>query len=571
MVLFSDGDWNLGEPPSQAAAQLRIKNIPVFPVGAGSRWRLPDIDIARFDAPTFAAVGKPLRIPFVIDSAMPADYTVTISLTPSSGKPVTSQVTVPAMDRLEDAIVWKPEEIGDFELTLEVPPHPNELASDNNKRTVPINIRKETIKILLVESVPRWEYRYLRNALERDPGVEVSCLLFHPDLNRVGGGKGYIDKFPESLEALSQYDVVYLGDVGVSDSQLSAEQCRLIKGLVQSQASGLILMPGLRGGHASLMTTELAELYPVVLDEAQTRGWGSRTPAQFALTEAGRRSLLTKLEDEEDENARLWESLPGFHWYAAALRAKAGSEVLALHKTESSEYGRIPLLATKTYGTGKILFMGTDGAWRWREGVEDKYHYRFWGQVARWMVYQRSMAQGKSMRLFYSPDRPRTDDVVTLNANVMETSGEPLQRGTVFVQIAAPSGQTERVRLRATGDEWGLFTGKFTPREHGDYQMTLACRENQSSLDAKLSVQGLRRERTGKPARYDVLEEIAAITRGKMGDTGNLDSLIEEISALPEPEPLIYRLRIWCHPFWAGSLVLLLAVFWIGRKLNGMI
>ena len=100
--------------------------------------------------------------------------------------------------------------------------------------------------------------------------------------------------------------------------------------------------------------------------------------------------------------------------------------------------GRVPLLVTKTYGTGKVLFMGTDSAWRWREGVEDRYHYRFWGQVARWMAYQRQMAAGQSMRLFYAPDRPEAGNVLTLNANVMNTTGEPLRDGTVVVQIVAP-------------------------------------------------------------------------------------------------------------------------------------
>ena len=27
--------------------------------------------------------------------------------------------------------------------------------------------------------------------------------------------------------------------------------------------------------------------------------------------------------------------------------------------------------------------MGSDSAWRWRRGVEDKFHYRFWSQVVR--------------------------------------------------------------------------------------------------------------------------------------------------------------------------------------------
>ena len=56
-----------------------------------------------------------------------------------------------------------------------------------------------------------------------------------------------------------------------------------------------------------------------------------------------------------------------------------------MHQESSNAFGRIPLLVTRTFGAGKILFMGTDGAWRWRRGVEDLYHYRFWGQVVRWM------------------------------------------------------------------------------------------------------------------------------------------------------------------------------------------
>ncbi len=571
VVLMGDGDWNVGSPPALTASKYRLKNVPIYGVGVGSESRLPDIDLVRVDALTFGVVNKPMRIPFVIESAMPRDQNVTVTLTPSSGEAVTKQITIPAMGTLEDAILWHPKSVGEFELTVSVPVNPDELVKDNNERTVPISIKEEALKVLLVESFPRWEYRYLRNALERDPGVEVSCLLFHPGLTKTGGGRGYIKEFPEDLDALSEYDVVFLGDVGMGDGQLTAEQCRLIKGLVHSQASGLILMPGFRGGHLSLMGSELDELYPVALDATQSRGWGARVPAQFELTESGRRSLLTRLENNEEENARLWESLPGFQWYAPVLRAKVGTEVLATHKTETNRFGRVPLLVTRTYGTGKILFMGTDAAWRWREGVEDLYHYRFWGQVARWMAYQRSMAQGDLMRLFYSPDRPNPGDVVTLNANVMSNTGEPLQSGNVVVQVVAPSGKTDTVRLRANGDEWGLFTGSFTPEEPGDYQLKLSCRENGSSVETRLAVQGEVKEQLGKAARFDVLDEIATISRGRMADGTKIEELINEIAQLPEPDPEVRRLRLWCHPIWAGTLVFLLGVFWTGRKMIGVI
>ena len=112
----------------------------------------------------------------------------------------------------------------------------------------------------------------------------------------------------------------------------------------------------------------------------------------------------------------------------------------AVHKDASNEYGRLPLLATRTYGAGKVLFMGTDGAWRWRKGVEDKYHYRFWGQVVRWMAYQRNMAKGETMRLYYVPDQPRMNQVLSLHANVMERSGEPLHGGEVTAACDRPIG-----------------------------------------------------------------------------------------------------------------------------------
>ena len=396
------------------------------------------------------------------------------------------------------------------------PPLPQELITENNERVVPIEVREEALKVLLVESVPRWEYRYVRNALERDTGVDVSCLLFHPGLSKVGGGRGYIKAFPSSMDELSQYDVLFLGDVGVGEGQLTVEQCRLIKGLVERQASGLILMPGLQGRQLSLADTDLESLYPVTLDVTQPHGWGSRTASQFELTSAGRRSLLTRLEDSEDANAQLWETLPGFQWYAAVDRAKVNSQVLATHKTERNQYGRLPLLVTRTYGTGKVLFMGTDGAWRWREGVEDKYHYRFWGQVARWMAYQRSMASGELMRLYFTPDRPQASDSVTFYANVSGVGGEPLQNGTVLLRVVSPSGKTESVRLSPRGEEWGLFSSAYVPQEHGTYQLTLSCRENGSTLETTLDVQGTVLEKMGRPARFDVLQEIAEVTGGKL-------------------------------------------------------
>lgn len=571
VVLMSDGDWNIGNSPSSAATKLRTRKIPVYALGVGAETRLPDIELVSLDAPTSGVPNKTMRIPFVVRSALARDVETTISMTATDGQTVTKAVRIPAMGRLRETIEWRPKRTGEFRLTMEVPEAAGELLPDNNELSVPIRISEEALRVLIVESFPRWEYRYIRNALERDPGVEVNCLMFHPDLNAVGGGRGYLKEFP-SNEDLFKYDVVFLGDVGVTANQLTIDDCDQIRQLVRSHAGGLVFLPGFRGYQYTLLETKLDELFPVHMDAAQPKGWGSPRPAQFELTEAGRRSLLTRLSGQDDENVRIWSTLPGFQWYAAALRAKAGSEVLATHRSETSRFGRVPLIVAKTSGTGKILYMGSDGAWRWREGVEDLYHYRFWGQVVRWMAYQRNISEGESMRFYPTPERPAVGDVVTLNANVMTDSGEPLQNGTVMVQIVAPSGETDTVRLSPAGEDlWGLFTGTFEPKEGGEYLFVTTCRETAARLDTRLAVQGLAREKVGQPARYDVMDDIARITRGKMASVHDVSEILDVVAKLPEPDPVVHRVQLWSHPLWGGLIVLLLGVFWTGRKLIGVV
>ncbi|TWU47305.1 hypothetical protein Poly51_51050 [Rubripirellula tenax] len=573
VVLASDGDWNQGDAPVQAASRLRSLGVPVFAFPVGSDTRLPDLELISFDVPTFAIAGKKVRVPFTIESSLPRDYVTTVKMTTSGGDELTKEIRVSAMGRTSESIDWQPEDLGDQTLTLVLPKQSDEIRDDNNQTTAPISIREEKLKVLVVESVPRWEYRYLRNALSRDPGVDVSCLLFHTTAmdKRGGGNADYIAEFPTTKEELARYDVIFLGDVGIDDNQLTVEQCEWIKGLVQQQASGLVFLPGWQGRQFELLETDLADLMPVELDETQPGGWGSRTAQHFELTQLGRRSLLTKLADTADENLEVWGNLPGFQWYAPIRSAKPGTETLCIHQEISNQYGRLPLLVTRTYGAGKVLFMGTDGAWRWRKGVEDLYHYRFWGQVVRWMAYRRNMAGGESMRLYYSPEQPQVRQTITLSANVMEDSGEPLSGGDVSLRIASPSKQEKVVRFESTGEAWGAFSGRYTPREPGEHKLTLFCKQTGKSLETTVFVQGVALEQVGKPARPEVLAEIARVSRGQVLTLDRIDDVVQWLEAMPDPPPAIRRVAVWSHPLAVGLMIGLLALFWIGRKGAGLI
>ena len=571
VVLLSDGDWNVGPSPLEAAARFWTRRIPVFPIPVGAPKALPDLALVNVSAPSFGIVGDKVQVGFTIRNTLPEAVTTTVNIDDGSGRITTKQVTLPPQRESTESVFWTPQREGSSTMTVRVESVPGETLADNNERKLQISARKESIKVLVIDTLPRWEYRFIRNALSRDPGVTVRCLLFHPDKEVRGGGHDYIEAFPADLKELSTFDVVFLGDVGVAPGQLTQDQAAMLKQLVEQQASGLVFIPGRQGHQNSLLTTPLGDLLPVTIDSTKKLGTAAPAPSSLTLTESGNKNLLTILTPDERDNPKIWRSLPGFYWFAPILKARAGTEVLGVHDTLKNDYGRIPLLVTMTSGTGKVLYLGTDAAWRWRKGVEDLYHYRFWGQVARWMSYQRKMAEGQKLRLFYAPENPVAGVTLTLNANAYDATGVPLKDGRVILDATTPDGLTRRTELTPNADGPGSFHGTFPVTQPGEHRFSATCPENGDTVEAKFFVQGEPVERTGQPANPTVLADIARITRGSLADPTALPAMIEKIASLPVPEPTVRILRVWSHWAWGAAILGLFTVFWIGRKAIGTV
>lgn len=570
VLLLTDGDWNIGRSPIAAAAQYRERGIPIFAVAVGSETALPDLQLEAISPPSYGLFGEQITIPFLIRSHLTNEVKTTLVLNDGSREETRREVVIPARGQLQDTILWYPKKVGDLSVSLKLPVQPGETITENNEESFRISVRVEKLQVLVVDSLPRWEYRYLRNALARDPGVQVHSILYHPGMN-VGGGRDYLASFPSTKEAISKYDVIFLGDVGIGQGELSAADAELIKGLVEQQASGLVFMPGRRGRQLTLANTPLKDLMPVILDEAKATGQSLQNEAVLTLTTPGKGHLLTRFETDENFNSRLWQSLPGFYWSSAVAKARPGSEVLAVHSSLRNASGRMPLLATRSAGAGKVLFMGTDSAWRWRRGVEDKYHYRFWSQVVRWMAHQRHLAGKEGIRLAYSPERPEPSDTVFLQTTVLDPAGFPAEEGPVIGSIISPSGRNEQLQFTKVEGGWGVFKSQFKPGEAGRHKVVINAPEQNRKLETELAVNQRVLEQLGKPVNRGILAEISALTGGSATLAEGLAKIIQQVSLAPEPKPLERRFRIWSSPWWGGTILLLLTIYWVGRKVAGVL
>ncbi len=572
IVLYSDGDWNAGESPETLALRFRRQGIPVVTVPVGQSRALPDIRLQWLPMPKTVLLEEPTRLPFRLENHLDREVEVTVTFQAGDEADPESRVLLLAPGQVRDEhMLWRPETLGAQSLTLTTPVLPGETREDNNVAEITVDVKRDRLQVLVIDSAPRWEFRYLRNALMRDPNVDLACVLFHPDPEMgLGRGPSYLDAFPPDEEALNSYDVVFLGDVGVGEGQLTEPQALLLRGLVEDQASGLVFIPGRRGHQARLRESSMEELFPVSLDpDIDAAGVQAAVPSPLELTPLGRESVLTMLGSSPNENAVIWRSLPGFYWHAPVLRAKAGSQVLAVHAEARNAHGRLPLLVTRPFGMGKVLYLGTDGAWRWRRGVEDRYHYRFWSQVAQWMAYQRNLSESARGRIIAYPESPKQGREVSLHATLLDGNRSPLTHAEATVRWQAPSGEEGVLTLAETGGAWGAYRGQFTPEESGPYQLDVLVDGQAHGITATLAVGASIQESIGDPARPEVLRRLAEATGGTALAPGA--SVVDALQRLRPPETIVIRREWWHHPLLLTFLIGGLGLYWWLRKRAGLI
>jgi hypothetical protein len=247
------------------------------------------------------------------------------------------------------------------------------------------------------------------------------------------------------------------------------------------------------------------------------------------------------------------------------------------------------VIAAQPYGLGKVLWVGTDGTWRWRHGVGDAYHHRFWGQVVRWSASGKLMAGNPYVR--FGPVRPRVaeGDGARLQAKIAEgvagVGPDLLVAARVFkadARTGAATGEAVAVvPLRAVAGQPRTFEGTAPALPIGGYAVRLdvpqlagalhldarAGRRPEASLDV---VARETSERIELAAARDPLDRIAAATGGVVLADHEADALASRLRSLTRSATRTEETPLWDHPAALGLFFALLTVEWVARKRVGL-
>jgi hypothetical protein len=482
ILLLTEGQTTDGEGLAKAAEFSARKGVPLYTIGLGDPDPARDLELADLLVDDVVFVDDLVRFQAKLLSRGFAGQEVTIHLKqrlggtadPNATKELESiQVPAPAdgqPKRIE--ITHRPKETGDITYIIEIDPQERELQTENNRIERTILVSKEKLKVLLVDGEPRYEYRYLKNFLERQTEtIELNVILQSADPEYAGEDKFALPTFPASKDDLFRYDVVLLGDV--DPSFLSLSQMNHLAEFVIEKGGGIIFIAGEVFNPLAYKRTPLETLLPIDLADARnpTAVGNSIDAFRPGLTDEGRRSPIFRFGDDEVTSAQIWQNLPELYWFFEAPRKKPAAFVLAEHQTLQGTEGKLPIIAYQFVGAGKAMFNAVDDTWRWRLRVGDRYFGRFWIQTIRFLARSKLLGQKQAEittdRRRYQRGQPVQLHVRFPNPGLAPPSGE------LFVQVERKGHGPRRLALKAAPNARNVFEGALPQSQEGDYEIRL--------------------------------------------------------------------------------------------------
>lgn len=570
VLVLTDGGNNLGDDPVGAAEQMRQAGAPVSTVGIGDPTPTRDLAITEVLADQVVRRDNTVQVFAGIAHRGYEGKNVTVTLRRGGevigAKPLRLG---PAARKQSVSFTYTPKKEGSFNCSVSVDVLPNEITAENNRRQFLQKVVGKKLKILYVEGEPRWEYRYLKNAILRDTQIAFSCYLTTSGTQNGGEGNVPVFRFPPDEKALFEYDILILGDV--PRSYFTELQLRNIRRFVEDKGSSLIVIAGEKHMPQEYRGTPVEGVFPVVVP-AVPEQIKTDDPWQWELTPEGRQDPLLRMAEDPAQSLQIWKTLPGMFWNAGVERAKPGATVLVVNSARSNAYGKRVVLAVQSFGAGRCLMQLTDTTWRWRWRVGDRWFYRYWGQALRAMTP--SEPPGGNRYAQVNADRAEylLGDRVSLHARLLDSFYRPIKEPKVIGTLTGETGAPVQVTLNAIPGSAGLYSADFLADRVGKFQLSLASpAAPDKRATASFLVQSIALEKQ-QPEMNEAL--LVKIAKSGGGHYYHPDEIRKWLDSLKSNDLIVKsesEVELWDAPILLALFVLPLTLEWIARKRAGML
>lgn len=568
VIILSDGR-STRPIDARLTRSLAARSVPVYAVALGSPDPLADASIVDIRVPARAFARD--QVPVTVRIQPLPGAASTLELIDATTGAVLDRAVVPAGPASNQVLVASTGTTERLNLKVRLNADADDAVPANNERAATIEIIDRAVRLLMVEGAPRWEYRYIKNLLVREPSMESSIMLLSADRDFVQEGNMAVTRIPSSREEFDLFDVFVIGDV--AGSQFSALQLDELRRAVTERGAGLLLIGGERAMPTQWIGTPIEDLFPMRLSTSMQR---QPEPVAMEPTELATGLGLLRLGDGADHwpqelgrDGPVWSKL---QWVQSLqpVDLKPTAEVLATVMGATSDSIGAGVVSMR-FGAGQVVYVATDETWRWRNGIGEAYQERFWIQLVRFLSRAGLSAAATGAELTVEPSVVTTGQTATIRLDVVD---EQLQRrlpDTLEATITRSTQPSERLRLTtdaATRDALVVgLAGVWQPRQAGEHEVTVTDPALGGTLTRRVTVVEPNDELAHPDTDHAALESLCSATGGRLlaiDDLAQLERVIPDRSTFSER---VDRVPIWASPLALMVLVMLCGLEWAGRRM----
>jgi uncharacterized membrane protein len=575
VVVVSDGADNSPDPFGPQLLPMKAAGVPVYAIGVGRERLTRDIQVNRVETPSKVLKGSSLVVDAVITQYGYSGKKDTLYV--EDGGRIVEKHEFVLPDDGEAATVrlkFTATESGARHFRFRVRPRTGEVIDQNNDQEAIIEVENQREKILYFEGEPRFEFKFIRKAVEDDPNLQIVGLERTAENKYLRLG---IDKpeelnagFPQTRDELFSYRALILGSIEASF--FTHDQLQMIADFVNRRGGGLLMLGGRHSfSEGGWFGTPVAEVLPVEL-EANATNRQYFAELKVKPTRAGLTHAATQLESTERASEERWKKLPPLTAANVVVKAKPGATVLLTGSTANGRGEQI-VLAYQHYGRGAAIALPVQDSWTWQMHhempLEDMTSENFWRQLTRWLVHD----VPAPVQATLSNDRVEPGERLTITADVADSSFLQINDARVMGRVTTPTGDLVEVPLEWTGARDGEYRGTVALRESGMHQVRVEARRG----DHAIGVDAVNVNAAASNAEFfdahlnaTTLKRVAEETGGRYYTPDNVATLADDISYTGRGDTVTERMDLWDMPIIFVLMVMLIAWEWVYRRLRGL-
>ncbi len=189
---------------------------------------------------------------------------------------------------------------------------------------------------------------------------------------------------------------------------------------------------------------------------------------------------------DSTENADAWAKLQP-PTYIKDVRALPGSEVWLEAKHDSGSEN-LPVIVSRSFGAGQVVFVATDQTWRWRYRIADLYHAKFWSQMLESVMQAPFDARDQYVSLAADRAQYVAGERATIRVQLRNAAGEPETDKVVDAVLRTAEGQPIVAPMKLVNESRGIYECETPSLLPGDYRVSMRAAGYGSSAEVTTSL-----------------------------------------------------------------------------------